>query len=73
MPAQRTRGTVSKWLNEKGYGWISCDDDHKSAFIHHSEVDVSTKGRKRLDVGERVEFTLEQGDRGWRALSLVRI
>lgn len=73
MAALRTTGTVSKWITEKGYGWISCDGDHKSAFIHYSEIQSETKGRKQLDVGQRVEFTLEHGERGWRATSLIKI
>ena len=71
MSADRVQGIVSKWFQEKGYGFIVVDDTRQSAFIHFSEIQGT--GKKQLEVNDRVEFTLQKSDRGLRAVSLVRI
>ena len=55
------QGTV-KWFNdEKGYGFISREagDD---VFVHFSAI--QSNGFKTLEEGQRVEFTIEQGQKG---------
>jgi CspA family cold shock protein len=61
---ERETGTV-KWFNaEKGYGFISREtgDD---VFVHHSEI--RTEGFRNLEEGQRVEFTVAQGQKGPQA------
>jgi CspA family cold shock protein len=61
---ERETGTV-KWFNaEKGYGFISREtgDD---VFVHHSEI--RTDGFRNLEEGQRVEFTVAQGQKGPQA------
>jgi cold shock CspA family protein len=70
--AERVTGKVSKWLDEKGFGFITFGVN-KSAFIHHSEIDVGVKGKKHLEVGQEVEFSVEQNEKGYRAKDLIRI
>ena len=53
-------GTV-KWFNEKkGFGFISCDDD--DLFVHFS--DIESDGFKTLTEGQKVEFTVGEGQKG---------
>ena len=39
MGSARSKGTLKKWLNEKGYGFISPDKEQKDVFIHISAFD----------------------------------
>jgi CspA family cold shock protein len=64
----REIGTV-KWFNAaKGYGFISREgaDD---VFVHYSAIQV--EGFKKLDEGQRVEFSVEQGPKGLQAADVV--
>jgi len=60
-PAKST-GTVKKWFEEKGFGFISTPDG-TDYFVHHSVVH-SEGGRKSLGIGEAVEFNIIMGDDG---------
>lgn len=58
-------GTV-KWFNEaKGYGFLSRDDGGKDVFVHFSAI--AGEGFKTLAEGARVEFEVEQGQKGPQA------
>lgn len=64
----REQGTV-KWFNsDKGYGFIERDNGEKDVFVHYSEV--NRDGYKSLDEGQRVEFTVTQGEKGLQAQSV---
>ena len=55
-------GTV-KWFNsDKGFGFISPDEDDKDLFVHHSEIQM--EGYKSLKDGQKVEFEVGQGQKG---------
>ena len=55
-------GTV-KWFNEsKGYGFITPEDGSKDVFVHHSGILGS--GIKSLAEGQRVTFSVQQGEKG---------
>ena len=62
---ERITGTV-KWFNgTKGYGFIAPDDESEDVFVHYSSIQGD--GFRNLDEGERVEFNVEQGDKGPQA------
>ena len=63
-------GTVKWFHNIKGYGFINSDSEEE-VFVHYSEI--NSDGFKKLKRGEKVEFTLENGDKGLlaRDVSLV--
>ncbi|MGD8643855.1 MAG: cold-shock protein [Chromatiales bacterium] len=62
-------GTV-KWFNEsKGFGFITQDDGGKDVFVHFSAIQGS--GFKTLAEGQRVEFDLQQGQKGPQAANVV--
>ena len=64
------QGTV-KWFNDsKGFGFISCEDG-TDAFVHHTTIQGD--GFKSLAEGDAVSFDLEQGDKGPRAINVVKL
>lgn len=63
-------GTV-KWFNEqKGYGFIAPEGDgSKDVFVHFNSIVGS--GFKTLAEGARVEFDIEEGQKGPQAANVV--
>jgi CspA family cold shock protein len=62
------QGTV-KWSNDqKGFGFITPDDGSPDVFAHFSEI--QSDGFKTLTEGQKVEFEVEQGDKGPRAANI---
>lgn len=54
-----------KWFNaQKGYGFITSDDG-KDVFVHYSAI--KTQGFRTLEEGQRVEFSVVQGEKGPQA------
>ncbi|MDA2891908.1 cold-shock protein [Mycobacterium sp. pW049] len=65
------QGTV-KWFNgEKGFGFIAPDDGSKDVFVHYSEIGGS--GYRSLEENQRVEFEVEQGQKGPQAVRVNKI
>ncbi len=67
---ERVTGTV-KWFNsEKGYGFIE-QEDGPDVFVHYSAI--SLEGFRSLEEGNKVEFSVVEGDKGPQAaeVSLV--
>ncbi len=65
--AERESGTV-KWFNDsKGYGFISRESGD-DVFVHYS--DIQGGGFKSLREGQKVEFSVEQGDKGPKATNV---
>ena len=62
-------GTVKFFNAEKGFGFISPADGSKDVFVHFSAI--QSNGFKTLDEGQRVEFTIEQGQKGPAAANVV--
>jgi len=63
-------GTVKWFSDTKGYGFISRDagDD---IFVHFSAVEG--EGFRSLREGQRVEFAVEQGQKGLKAVRVRAI
>jgi CspA family cold shock protein len=61
------QGTV-KWFNaDKGYGFIAVDGG-RDVFVHFSAIQAD--GYRSLEEGQRVEFDVEQSDRGPQAVAV---
>ena len=64
-----TTGTV-KWFNaEKGFGFISQSNGGPDVFVHFRAI--VGDGYKSLAEGQRVSFTVENGQKGPQAANVV--
>ncbi len=62
--SDRKEGTV-KWFNSsKGFGFIS-QENGDDVFVHFQAI--VSDGYKSLDEGQKVEFSVTQGDKGLQA------
>ena len=69
--SEQKNGTV-KWFNgKKGYGFIATDDGAKDVFVHASAVREA--GLRFLNEGDKLSFTIEDGDKGPSAVNLKKI
>ncbi len=60
-----------KWFNEsKGFGFIQ-KEDGEDIFVHHTGIIAD--GYKTLTEGAKVEFEIEQTDKGPRAVSVKEL
>ena len=64
----RITGTV-KWFNAaKGYGFIGREGG-EDVFVHFSAIEM--EGYRRLNKGQQVEFSIEEGPKGLQAANVV--
>jgi len=62
------QGTV-KWFNsQKGFGFIS-GEDGTDYFVHYSGI--NSRSFRELTEGQRVQFDVEQGDKGKKAVNVT--
>jgi CspA family cold shock protein len=55
-------GTVKWFSDDKGFGFITPDDQGKDLFVHHTAI--QSGGYKSLTEGAKVSYDAEQGPKG---------
>ena len=63
-----TTGTVKWFSDEKGFGFITPDDESKDLFVHHSAIVGG--GYRSLAEGAKVSYEAEAGEKGPRAVNV---
>ncbi|TVK98442.1 hypothetical protein AYI83_08035 [Shewanella algae] len=70
MSEQQVTGTV-KWFNdEKGFGFLT-QENAADVFVHYRAIQGS--GRRSLKEGEKVSFSVTEGQKGLQAENVVRL
>jgi CspA family cold shock protein len=63
---------VIKWFdNKKGFGFIAQDEGGQDVFVHFSSI--AGDGFKTLEEGDRVEFEVNQSDKGLKASNVSKL
>jgi CspA family cold shock protein len=65
--SERENGTVKWFSDSKGFGFISREVG-EDVFVHHSSIEA--EGHRTLSEGQAVEFEVEQGAKGPRAINV---
>jgi cold shock protein len=64
-------GTVKWFSDDKGFGFITPDDEGKDLFVHHSEI--SGAGFRSLSEGAKVSYDSQPGDKGPKAVNVTTL
>lgn len=64
------KGKVISFNKNKGFGFITTDEG-EDLFFHYSQIIM--EGFKNIDVGQAVEFDVEETVRGLRATNIKKI
>jgi CspA family cold shock protein len=65
------KGTVKFFNESKGFGMITPDDQSKDVFVHFSGI--ISNGFKTLSEGQRVQFRVQQSQKGPMAVNVSTI
>jgi CspA family cold shock protein len=67
---ERETGVVKWFNNQKGYGFIARESG-EDVFVHHSAI--VEEGFRTLSEGDRVEFSVQDGDKGPAAVDVQKL
>ncbi len=68
--SDRVLGTVKWFNNAKGYGFIK-PDEGPDVFVHFTAIQA--EGYRTLEAGQRVEFAIEESEKGPQATNVVKL
>jgi CspA family cold shock protein len=60
------KGTIKQWFDYRGFGFIDVEDQEKDVFVHTSSV----KGYTSPQIGDSVEFEVQESYKGPRAVNV---
>jgi cold shock protein len=62
-------GTVKWFSDDKGFGFITPDDQSKDLFVHHTAI-LGSNGYRSLSEGAQVSYEAENGPKGPKAINV---
>lgn len=65
------KGTVKWFASQKGYGFITGEEDGKDVFVHFSGINA--EGYKSLEEGAAVEYEVVDGPKGPQAVNVTKL
>ncbi len=65
------QGTVKWFSEEKGYGFITPDDEGEDLFVHYTAI--SGSGFRSLEEGEKVTYEVTEGRKGLQAENVTKV
>ena len=63
------RGSVKWFNNRRGFGFITGEDGNEY-FVHHTGIIAEEGVFRKLKDGQAVEFSLEESEKGPRAVNV---
>ena len=60
------KGTITRWFDFRGFGFIDIDDQEQDVFVHTSDVN----GFATPHVGDTVDFEIRETYKGSRAVNV---
>lgn len=66
-----TTGTVVRFDRRRGYGFVQPDDGGEDVFVHQNNINM--EGFRFLQVGEKVSYDLEVGEKGMKAVAVALV
>ena len=69
--SDRVKGEI-KWFNaQRGYGFIGLENGDGDIFVHSSAIEGD--GNLKLEVGQKVELSIEESPKGTQAARVVAL
>jgi cold shock protein len=69
--AEKRRGTVKFFNDQKGFGFIVPEGGGRDIFVHHSGIQM--EGFRTLDEGDLVEFEAVERPKGLQAENVTKV
>ena len=66
--SDRITGTVKWFNNSKGFGFLA-QENGEDVFVHFTAI--RSEGFRSLEEGQKVEFSVEKGPKGFQAKDVV--
>jgi cold shock protein len=65
------QGTVKRFNDDKGYGFITPEEGGEDLFVHHTGI--AGEGYKSLEERAKVSYAATQGKKGMQADNVSRV
>ena len=64
------KGIVKFFNDSKGFGFIIDEESKKEIFVYRSDIHKNKKGLRTLINDQQVEYEIEEGNRGLKAINV---